>query len=198
MSLQKKTSRSSMHRYTVNSKSCCRKMPPGSAFKRLDSKKFWEDVFNECIAKERSNKTNTVSKNFQDSALDLLDEAREVSVSNIRKRLRDTANQEGESSTSTSVNNISVLNDNPFLDHTPTERVRSKIINFRIHADHVVEIHKQDLLSYGLIDLVPSSSTKLRATIEEPDLNEIIDLAKKKALLLEEPPKTPMAQHTKM
>jgi hypothetical protein len=34
-------------------------------------------------------------------------------------------------------------------------------------------------LSYGIIDLVPSSSTKLRATIEEPDLNEIIDPAKK-------------------
>lgn len=29
--------------------------------------------------------------------------------------------------------------------------------------------------------MVPSSSTKLRATIEESDLNEIIDLAKKRA-----------------
>lgn len=113
---------------------------PGSAFKRLNSKNFWEGVFNDCIAEEQSSKTNIISKNFQDSALDLLDEARKVSVSNIRKRLHDS--QEGE--TSTSINNISVLNDNRFLDNTPTERVRSKIINFRIHADHVAEIHKQE------------------------------------------------------
>lgn len=32
---------------------------------------------------------------------------------------------------------------------------------------------------YGIIDLVPSSSTKLRAIIEESDLNEIIDQVKK-------------------
>ncbi|RCH98063.1 hypothetical protein CU097_014706 [Rhizopus azygosporus] len=160
---------------------------PASALKRWGAKKFWEGILVEHIAKEESDKVATVSKKFQVSALDLLDDARGVSVSNIRKRLLRTANQEGKSSASTSINNINISNeesnhhdiDNPFLDHTAEERVRSKIMNFKIQTDHVAEIHKQDLLYYGIIDLVPSSSTKLRAIIEESDLNEIIDQVKK-------------------
>ncbi|CEG66371.1 hypothetical protein RMATCC62417_02964 [Rhizopus microsporus] len=156
---------------------------PASALKRWGAKKFWEGILVEHSAKEEFDKVATVSKKFQVSALDLLDGARGVSVLNIRKRLLRTANQEGKSSASTSINNINISNeesnhhdiDNPFLDHTTEERVRSKIMNFKIQTDHVAEIHKQDLLYYGIIDLVPSSSTKLRAIIEESDLNEIID-----------------------
>lgn len=125
---------------------------PASALKRWGAKKFWEGILVEHIAKEESDKVATVSKKFQVSALDLLDDARGVSVSNIRKRLLRTANQEGKSSASTSINNINISNeesnhhdiDNPFLDHTAEERVRSKIMNFKIQTDHVAEIHKQE------------------------------------------------------
>lgn len=125
---------------------------PASALKRWGAKKSWEGILVEHSAKEEFDKVATVSKKFQISALDLLDDARGVSVLNIRKRLLRTANQEDKSSASTSINNINISNeesnhhdiDNPFLDHTAEERVRSKIMNFKIQTDHVAEIHKQE------------------------------------------------------
>jgi hypothetical protein len=113
---------------------------PGSALKRWNSKQFWQGVSDECSAKEEADKMKTVSRNFQGSALNLLDDAREVSVASIRKRLRDIANQEGESSTNTSAENISHHDINrPFL-----QRVRSKVMNFKIRSSYVAEVHKQE------------------------------------------------------
>ncbi|KAI9004290.1 hypothetical protein CLU79DRAFT_841073 [Phycomyces nitens] len=69
----------------------------------------------------------------------------------IPKRLRDTTNQEGESSIITFVNHNIALNEdnrrpieNPLLNHTSTERIRSTVINFRIHTEYVAEVHKQE------------------------------------------------------
>lgn len=85
----------------VQYKSLLPKDAPGSAFRRFNSNTFWEDLLPEYTLNEQPGKAKTISKDFQDSVLVLL----EVSVSKIQKHLRSATGEEGESSASASVDN---------------------------------------------------------------------------------------------
>ncbi|RCH79306.1 hypothetical protein CU098_007599, partial [Rhizopus stolonifer] len=63
------------------------------------------------------------------------------------------------------------LEDSPFIDHTPLDSIRTKILRYRANAKYIHEPHKQDLLFHGIVDLTPSSSTKLREVIDDDEIN---------------------------
>ncbi|CEP07398.1 hypothetical protein [Parasitella parasitica] len=121
-----------------------------------------------------------MAKLFQDSALDLLDDARETSVKRIRRSLFNMANIEDEPpATSTSTNRVKQSCENLFPDNTAEDRIRTMMVLYKHNTDPVVEIHKQDLFYYGIIDLIPSSSTKIKDVVSDMDLAEIIGLTNK-------------------
>ncbi|KAI8149232.1 hypothetical protein BJV82DRAFT_662540 [Fennellomyces sp. T-0311] len=126
-----------------------------------------------------------VANQFEENATDLLNEARTAAASGIssnfstnrRKRKRSTEVQYHGARLRQQQQQQQVSAEDPFVDATPGDRVRSAIISFISKEEHVPEIHKQDLLYYGIIDRIATSATKLRATIASDDLEHIFEVA---------------------
>ncbi|CAO3642975.1 unnamed protein product [Mucor fragilis] len=116
---------------------------------------------------------DSLFENLQNSAIQLLDTARAATTSSLKTRLQ----QQNASSPASSL--ATVLSDDPFADKSPEERVCSKIISFRARAD-ANDTHKQDLLSYGILDFISSSATKLKDVV---DLEDMIDIVRRSKLI---------------
>ncbi|CDH54475.1 predicted protein [Lichtheimia corymbifera JMRC:FSU:9682] len=146
---------------------------PSNALRRSRVERFWLDIMPDPVA--------SASTAYENTALRLLDQARQKKEKEISARLQGSATLQASSSTtpykrrhepSTATDEYELQDS--FDDLTVEDRVRSLISKYRNEANHVPTLHKQDLLFYGIIDLVPSSSTSVCDIISEADLKEVI------------------------
>ncbi|CDH56172.1 predicted protein [Lichtheimia corymbifera JMRC:FSU:9682] len=177
---------------------------PRSASRRFAAKKIWNAIKTSCLQEQYQLEKAQLAQHLKNDYLTLLTETREV----VTDDMGDYINEHGGSSSSNSIgnnsssignkrkasskgkgkqkarhsihqsSNVDVDNEDPFNDHTPSERARTSILKYRAGAQHVSEIHKQDLLYYGIVDLTPSSTSKFRDHMAEEYIHEIISLAR--------------------
>ncbi|KAG0189252.1 hypothetical protein DFQ28_003665 [Apophysomyces sp. BC1034] len=152
---------------------------PRKVLRRMDVQSFWTSLASSISVK-------SIGQDFEDSALRLLGAARETSEKRIMRQLQQQSTSSAIPSMSTDEATAATPSDNteeadnPFVDVTPAERVRSKILEYRLGDNHIETLHKQDLLFYGIIDLISSSSTAAFSIIAAPDVQEIVRMTKRK------------------
>lgn len=143
---------------------------PRSASRRFAAKKIWNAIKTSCLQEQYQLEKAQLAQHLKNDYLTLLTETREV----VTDDMGDYINEHGGSSSSNSIgnnsssignkrkasskgkgkqkahhsihqsSNVDVDNEDPFNDHTPSERARTSILKYRAGAQHVSEIHKQE------------------------------------------------------
>ncbi|KAG0178930.1 hypothetical protein DFQ29_002839 [Apophysomyces sp. BC1021] len=120
---------------------------PRKVLRRMDVQSFWTSLASSISVK-------SIGQDFEDSALRLLGAARETSEKRIMRQLQQQSTSSAIPSMSTDEATAATPSDNteeadnPFVDVTPAERVRSKILEYRLGDNHIETLHKQDRFQY--------------------------------------------------
>ncbi|KAG0169365.1 hypothetical protein DFQ30_003712 [Apophysomyces sp. BC1015] len=116
---------------------------PRKVLRRMDVQSFWTSLASSISVK-------SIGQDFEDSALRLLGAARETSEKRIMRQLQQQSTSSAIPSMSTDEATAATPSDNteeadnPFVDVTPAERVRSKILEYRLGDNHIETLHKQE------------------------------------------------------
>ncbi|KAG0183867.1 hypothetical protein DFQ28_000699 [Apophysomyces sp. BC1034] len=173
---------------------------PKTALRRFTTKRFWTKIRLECFDDEYKSDKDQLAQQYKKDSLALMGQARQQTTGDLSNTLlgskddrkhknratesthhhNNSQNNKDEriSSSNNEVNDES-NNDDPFRDRTPFEHARSSIFKYRLEADHISDIHKQDLLYYGIIDLTRSTASKFRDHISEECVDALISLVNK-------------------